>query len=229
MGVGSHDRNMEELAGQDVGGAYASADDSCPGPIGSRVRPLRPAKAELHDGTALRGIAYACCLCGDQGLMVDDIEKCGFHQLGFHDGGDDLHQRLLREDNGSFRNRVDISGEMKMQEVFQEILVKGSGGAKVFDILLIKGQVLHIIDQLLQPGADGISAAIRVAAVKCIKNDPWIPAGLEITLHHRQFIEIGKKRQLHGAHRKQPPFRRMSSANSHYIRFVWEMKEQEIF
>ena len=138
--------------------------------------------------------------------MIDDVQKSRLNQLRFHDGRDDLDQRLSWKNHGSLRDRIEVSGEMEMQKVFQKALVKCPGGAQIGDVFFVKGKPLHIIDQLVQAGTDRVSSVIRIGAVERVKHNLRIASGFEISLHHCQFIKICEKRQLHGTHGKGPPF-----------------------
>ena len=56
-----------------------------------------------------------------------------------------------------------------VQQELEELLAEQTLGAEEIHILLIKAQILDIMDDLLQPGGDGEAAAIRDAAEKDVK------------------------------------------------------------
>ena len=198
--MGAEYRNVEQLARQHIRRTHTASDHRSPRAVGACVRSLRPAKAELHHRAALGRVTYTRRLCGDQGLMVDDIEDRGLHQLRFHDRSDDLEKRFLRENHSSFRDRPDIARETEVQKVFQKVLVKCPRGAQIINIILVEAKSLHVVDHLVKAGTDRVAAAVRIGTVEGIKHDLWISSCLEITLHHGQLIEVGEKCQLHGTH-----------------------------
>ena len=77
---------------------------------------------------------YAVCAGLDQ--VIDYIQNCRFHQLGFHDRGHDLDKRLMRKNDRSFRNRVDIAGEAEIMQIIEEVFVKHMKAAQVADIFI---------------------------------------------------------------------------------------------
>ena len=89
---------------------------------------------------------------------------------------------------------------MKIPEVFQKVFVEGSGAAQIVYVFVGEGESLHIVDHLLQPAADGVSAIVRVAAVESVKDDLRVFSGLEISLHHGEFIEICEQGEIHSTH-----------------------------
>lgn len=66
--------------------AGAAADDRCPGAEVPGFGAVGPAQAEFHDGVALGFLHDAGGLGGDEGLVVDDGQDGGFHQLGLDQG-----------------------------------------------------------------------------------------------------------------------------------------------
>ena len=120
----SENRNVKHLAGQYVGSTGTSADHCRSGTEDSGVRTLGTAKTEFHDGIALGCVAYTCCLGGNKTLMVHNVQDGGLYKLSFHDRCDNLDHRLSREDHGSLRNCVDITGESEVAQIFKEIILK---------------------------------------------------------------------------------------------------------
>ena len=114
MCMSSKNRNVKHLAGQHVGSTCTSADHCSSGSEDSGIRTLGTAKTEFHDRITLGCVAYAGCLGSDEALMVHDVQDCGFHKLRFHDRCDNFDHWFSREDYGSFRNCVDITGEFEV-------------------------------------------------------------------------------------------------------------------
>ena len=189
-------RHIEEFAGQDIRGADTSADHSGAGAPDAGVRTLGASETEFHDSVALCGVNDTGRLCGDQRLMVDNVQKCRFNKLGLHQWRNDLDERLSREDNRSLRNCVDIPGKMEASQILQKIVIEQTETSQVFDILRRKMKIAYVVDYLLQAAGYGIASVAWVVAVKSIKDDDLIGWILEITLHHGQFIEIGHHRQI---------------------------------
>ena len=206
VGVGSQNRNVKHLSGQYIRCADASADHGSPGSVQSGVRSLSPAKAKFHDSVALGSVDHAGRLGGDQALMVDDVQDGCLHQLGLHDGGDDFDQGLLRKDHASLGDGVDISAEMEAAQILKKIFAENTQASQIIYIVIRKIQVLDIIDDLFQSCHDRVPALVGVVAEKHVEYDVLIILGLEVSLHHGQFIQVGKQRKVLCAHNYFPSF-----------------------
>ena len=77
-------RHIEQFSAEDVAGRHTATDDGGSCPVGSRIRPLRSAQTEFQHSVSLRRIANSGRLRGNQGLVIDDVQNRGFHQLRFH-------------------------------------------------------------------------------------------------------------------------------------------------
>ena len=60
-------------------------------------------------------------LAGDHGLEMQQVHEPRFHQLRFRQRRDDAHDRLVGEQYGAFRNRVDVAGEAQPREPIDEL------------------------------------------------------------------------------------------------------------
>ena len=133
--------------------------------------------------------------------MVDDVQDGRLDQLRLHDRRNDLDERLSREDQRSLGDAVDITRELEVREIVQEVGVKGVKAPKVLDILAGEVQLIEVLDQLLHAAHDAVAAAERVDTEKRVEDDGLVLIlVLEITLHHRQLIEVGEQRQILSVH-----------------------------
>ena len=86
-----------------------------------------------------------------------------------------------------------------MSQIVKEFLTEHTPAAKIGDILLIKTQALHILDELLQTGKDGKATSVRDLTEKHIKDGNSIPfITLEIAVRHCQFVKVDEHRQIAG-------------------------------
>ena len=185
------DRDIEHLAAEHIGGADTARNHGSPCAVHARVRPLCAAQSEFHDAVALGRIHDTFCLGGNQALVVDDIEQGRLHQLRLHDGGNDLDQRFPWEDDGSLRNRIDITGKAEVAEIFQEVFLEYPQASQVLNVAAVKTQVPDVFNHLLQPGADGKAIAVGIGAVEHVKDYGLVGVlFLKISLHHGQFIQV---------------------------------------
>ena len=185
VGMGSHDRHVEHLATEHVGGADAACDHCCPGAIDACVRSLGPAESEFHDPVSLGRIDHSGCLGGNEGLMVQHVEKGCLDQLGLHDGRLDLHHRLPGEHNGALGNGIDVSREAEVSQIVQKIIVEHMKRGQIVDLFLSKVEIFDILDDLFQSAADGKAVSVRISSEKGVKDHVGIRRFvLEIALHH---------------------------------------------
>ena len=105
--------------------------------------------------------------------------------MAIHDGGDYLDQRFPREDNCSFRDRIDVAGKPEIFEIGKEIFCEQSGRTKIADVLFIKMQVIDILDDLIKASAYGIAGIAGICTEKGIKNNGFVGVFFfKISLHH---------------------------------------------
>ena len=113
VGMRSENRHIEHLTGEDIGCSGASADYCSTCTVDAGIRSLSTAETEFHDSVTTGCIAYSGCFCGNQTLMVDNIQDCSLDKLCFHDRRDYFNERFAWEDNCSFRDCINIAGEME--------------------------------------------------------------------------------------------------------------------
>ena len=197
VGMGAHYRDIKQLAAEHVGGAGAAADDGRSCAVGSGIRSLGAAQAELHNRCALGRMDDAGGLCRDQTLVVDDAQDRGLHELCLHDGRHDFDEGLPREDQRPFRNAVHIPVELEVREVVQKVLIEDLQAPQVLDVLRGEVQLVQVFHQLLHAAHDGVAAPEGVVAEKRVKDDGLVLIlVLEIALHHGQLIEIREQSQV---------------------------------
>ena len=124
VSMGSAYRHVKHLAGQYVGCTDTAADHGRAGAVNTGVRSLGSSEAEFHDSVPAGGVYNSGSLRGDQRLVVNHIQNCRLQELGFHDGGNDLDDRLPGKDNRALGNSINIAGEMKSSQIFQKIILK---------------------------------------------------------------------------------------------------------
>ena len=188
MGMGSFYGHVEHLTGQHIGSSDTAADHSGSGAVDPRVRALSAAQAEFHDSVPFGSIYHPGGLCGDQALVVQNVQQSCLNKLGLHNRGNDLHKRFPWEDYGPLRNGVDITCKMEAPQVFQEICVEDLQRFQVVDVIRGEVEVANIFDNLFKSGSNGVSSVTRIFSVKGIKNDYLVSRVLKITLHHGQLI-----------------------------------------
>ena len=205
MGVRSLYGDIKHLSGQNIAGSDAAADHGRPCTIDAGIRPLRPAQSEFHDSVSSCSIADPGGLGGNQALVIDDVQNGGFHELGLHDRGNHLDHGFPGKHDASFRNGVDASGETEGFQIVQKILIEDTEAPQIGKLFFPEMQVFNIFNDLLKPGADGITGFHRVIPVKGVENNRFVPVHIpEISLHHRQFIQIGHEGEIACLHEAFP-------------------------
>ena len=81
-----------------------------------------------------------------------------------------------------------------------KILIEELQASQIFDVAGLKGQVLDIVDDLVEAGRDGEAAAGGIFPVKDVEDDGFIGLVLKVALHHGQLVEVCQQGQSHGAH-----------------------------
>ena len=141
--------------------------------------------------------------------MVELQQDIGLQQLRLDRRSADGQQRLAGEHGRALRHRPDVAREAEMAQIVQKFLRKQPLPAQIREVFLGKMQVLHIVDDLIQPGADGEAAAVRHLAEKHVEiRDPIALSAPEIAVAHGQLIKIAEHGQVGlGFHRWKPLLR----------------------
>ena len=185
-------RNIKKLSGKHIGSADASANHGSSCTINTGIRTLCTTQAKLHDAITFCSTDNTGSFCSNQTLVVDDRQNSSLYQLCLHDRGNHLDQRLTRENNGAFRNRINITAETEISQIVQKILIKRVQTSQISDILLAETKIFNIINYLIQSGSDRIATVAWIFAVKSIKNYFLGILCFKIALHHRQFIQVSE-------------------------------------
>ncbi len=96
--------------------------------------------------------------------MVQRQQKKGLDKLGLNGRRADGEDGLVGEHRGPLGDGKDVPGELKVCQVVQEVLVKDLPAPEVGDVLRVKVEVLDVLNDLLQPGSDGIAPIVGDAA-----------------------------------------------------------------
>ena len=133
--------------------------------------------------------------------MVHDVQDCGFYKLSLHDRCDNFDHWFSREDYGSFRDRVDITGEFEVAQVLKEIFLKDAKASQIGDVFFCETEILDVFDHLLQSGTDSKTTATWIVAVEHIKDNGLVGRVFEISLHHGKLIEVREQSKVICSHK----------------------------
>ena len=199
--MGTFYRHPKLFACQHVTGTAAAADNSRSCTQSARVRALCTAQTEFHNGIALCSPNHTRCFCGNQALVVDDIQQCCFHQLCFHDRRFYTHQRFMGKYHSAFGNGVNFACKTKIFQIINEVCGKQSQTFQICNIILCKTQVANIFNRLLQTCRNGIAVAAGIFSVKQIKYYLlFVRTCFKVALHHGQFIQVRQQCQISTFH-----------------------------
>ena len=123
--------------------------------------------------------------------MVDRAEERSLEELCLDDRSSDLNEGFPREHYGSFGNSPYVTSKFKVPEVFDELVTEVIVGLEEFQVSFGEMEVGQIIDNLLNAGHYGISAALGYIPEECVEIYDRIAASvIKITVCHGQLIEI---------------------------------------
>ena len=161
---------------------------------------LCTAESKLHYTVPVSGKDDTGSLCGDQGLMINDIQDRCLYELCFHNRGNDLNERFFWKDYRSFGNSINISRKVEASEIVQEIFAEDPQTPEIIHILISEIQIFYIFNYLIQSGADRISASAWILAEEYVKDDGFILPLFVVSLHHSKFIEVSKQGKVVSVH-----------------------------
>lgn len=76
----------------------------------------------------------------------------------------------MREYDCTFRNSIDITGKVKIGQIFQEIFVKGMKTAQIFDIIRRESKIFDVLNDLFQTTVDSIGSSTGIIAVENVED-----------------------------------------------------------
>ena len=199
VGHGAPCRGAVHLVSQGAGSTGAAGDVRGPSPQDGSVGSLRPAGAELAHRPPICRPHDAVGLGGDEGLVVQGEQQEGFDELGLNGGRPDGEEGLPGEDGRAFGHRPDIAGKPEGAQIVQKTVAEAALAPQVGNILLVKVEPLHIVDDLLQTGGNGKTAPIRHIAEKDVKITDLVGVALrlEVAVAHGELIEVTEQSIVH--------------------------------
>ena len=198
--MGTKYRYIKKLACQNIGSSNTAADHCGAGAVKAGIGSLGTAESKLHYTVPVSGKDDTGSLCGDQGLMINDIQDRCLYELCFHNRGNDLNERFFWKDYRSFGNSINISRKVEASEIVQEIFAEDPQTPEIIHILISEIQIFYIFNYLIQSGADRISASAWILAEEYVKDDGFILPLFVVSLHHSKFIEVSKQGKVVSVH-----------------------------
>ena len=191
VGHGAAGGDAEVPGGHDAAGGGAAADVGGAGAVDRGVVPLGAAGAELHHRAALRAAHDAVRLGGHQTLVVEGDQQQRFQQLALDGGALHRDDGLLGEDGRALSDGPDVAVQGEVAQIVQKLFVEHAGGGQILDVLVGELEVLHRLDEGVQPGHDGVAAAVGDLAEEHVEDAYLVLKALfQIARRHGQFIEV---------------------------------------
>jgi hypothetical protein len=162
------------------------------------LRPMRAAQAEIDERLARRRQRHARGLRCNQRLEMQDVDQPRLHQLGLGQRRGDANNRLVGEDHGPLRRRMDLAGETQIGQPVDETLREMLARRQPVQLGLRKARLLQEPDGLLQPRRHQKPAPFRQPAHEKLEHRRLRHAMLQIGLQHGELIEVGKQQALAG-------------------------------
>src|ERR1700736_541853 len=136
----------------------------------------------------------------DKCLKIDDIQQRSLKKLALQQWSGDSKQRLVREYNTSFGNRVHITGKLEPIEIIQKfvlkkwLLIRTGKLGKIVEVIGLKFKVLKVINRVAKSARDCVSAVEGWQPEKGVE-DGLIFQHLffPIAIRHCELVEVGKE------------------------------------
>ena len=125
--------------------------------------------------------------------MIDGKQKISFDKLRLCRRGTHRQKRFPRENRCALGNCPNIARETERAQALQKSLVKLTFCAQICNILLGKGKIFNIVNDLIQTGCNREAAAVRNLTEENIKIcDLFTLARGKIAVCHSQLIKIAQ-------------------------------------
>jgi hypothetical protein len=169
---------------------------------------MRAAESELHDRVAFSCQTDARSFGSDQCLKINEVQESRLEKLAFKQRPSDPQQRLVREHNIPFRNRIDVASESKRLKVIQKFRFENlfpivtAQLCKVGEVIRLKREVLEVIDRIAQPAGDCVTALERLVTKREMKNRLVIKhLVFPVTERHCELVKVRQERRRHSIFR----------------------------
>ena len=193
VGHGAPDRDAVTDAGADVAGAVEAGEVGEAGEGVGGVEAVGASRPEVDDGATGGGVGGPGRLGSHQGLEADAVEQVGLNDLGFDDGGADLDDGFVGEDDLAFLNAARLAGETEPAEGVEESCVEESQRVEVGEVFGSEVQGGEVIEAFLDAGGDEVAAAGGQRAKEQAEGGPRVHAPPPEGLGHRQLVEVGEE------------------------------------
>jgi tRNA U34 2-thiouridine synthase MnmA/TrmU len=99
------------------------------------------------------------------------------------------------KDEGSLGDRMQISGEAKLPQVFENILGEYAEGSQIIYVVICESDMFDVLDNLFKARGDAESTVIGHTAKEVVEVGPLIlfPDD-EVSTNHGQLVEVCQER-----------------------------------
>ncbi len=216
--VRARDRHAVDLAGEHVGTRGAAPDVGGAGAAQRAVGTVGPAQSELHHRVPRGGQANAGGLGRNEGRVVEQIQQRALEHLGLEDAALNLHDGLVRKDDGALGHRAHAEARPVVAQVVEKLLVKSVERAQVVDIICREAQVFEVVEEGSKARGNGESGLRGQRTKEILEGGELVHAPfLEIAGHHGQFVQVREQGQPLAARPSGTAILRIVIIRHHYF------------
>jgi hypothetical protein len=173
--------------------------------VRATVDPVRSAKGEVHEVLVPRGDPAPGGLGGDRGLERDLVQEEGLDELGNGDGGRDLEERLVGEDDPALRHRPHFAAETKRPEPLDGLLVVAGFGREGPKVVLLETEALEERKAWLEPCGNQEPSARGEAPHEQAEGGLLVHPAAEVARGHVELVQVGEQRPAHVYRLREAP------------------------
>jgi hypothetical protein len=208
-------RNAEAGAGEHGRGSGEACDVRRARREQARFEAVRAPQPEIDEKLVRSGDHASRRLRGDRGFEVQEVHQPRLDELRLGQGRDDPKQRLVAEDDRPLGYRVDVARETQLQEPTQTLVRELRRSGQEGDLLRRKMQRLEKRQRLLETGRDHEVTALRHPSDEELESGRRAKSGGEVTLQHRELVEVGQQHVAVGFGRESTVVRVFRKILSH--------------
>src|SRR6056297_26758 len=134
--MGALHSDVKHLSRPDIAGTAYAAYECAAYRTQTTIGTVRAAQTEFNDDAIARSTLNACCLGGDEGLKIDNIEQGCFHQLCFSQIAFHGEQGFMVKNQRSFLRRNHSAVETKAAQVFEKLSRERVQRTEIGDVLI---------------------------------------------------------------------------------------------
>src|SRR6266403_4442105 len=192
-------RNPVVLARLQIRRAGTAADVGRTGSRQTAINSLGATQTKFDYRVIFSSKTDACRLRRNETLEIQDVEQSRFQELALDDGAANPDERFIRENQRSFRNRINVASQSQTAQVIEKAGIK----QRLAIVSVLRGKIIYLsfgeikraqkVDRRREPARERESTTKRVLTKSDVERRLVIThTGFPIAARHSDLIKVSR-------------------------------------